>query len=261
MEKKIVRVTGEDLQTKAALIFDNWQETTIWSALQGVMGSIYVNHEEEPDAAMSMLGDFCFFAGEPDKDLVLYKPGECKKIFIIMVPQNESWARTIEECYQNRAKRVTRYGLKKEPGIFDREVLKKAVESLPDGYELKLFDESIYDECKTMDWSKDFIGQYETYADYKEKGLGVAVIKDGRLVGAASSYSAYKEGIEIEIGTYVDHRRKGLARACGAKLILECLDRGLYASWDAQNKWSLELAKQLGYHFDKEYPAYEITEY
>ena len=68
-----------------------------------------------------------------------------------------------------------------------------------------------------------------------------------------------QEGIEIEIDTREDHRRKGLAYACGAKLILECLKRGLYPSWDAQNKWSVALAEKLGYHFDHEYTAYEIT--
>ena len=91
-------------------------------------------------------------------------------------------------------------------------------------------------------------------------GLGVAVFYQGELVAGASSYSVYDKGIEIEIDTREDHRRKGLAYACGAKLILECLDRDLYPSWDAQNPWSLALAEKLGYHFSHEYVAYEVTE-
>ena len=66
------------------------------------------------------------------------------------------------------------------------------------------------------------------------------------------------EGIEIEIGTMEAYRRQGLAQVCGAKLILECMERGLYPSWDAQNRWSVALAQKLGYHFDQAYPAYEI---
>lgn len=65
-------------------------------------------------------------------------------------------------------------------------------------------------------------------------------------------------GIEIEIDTKEEHRRQGLAYACGAKLILECLNKGWYPSWDAQNKWSVALAEKLGYHFSHEYPAYEV---
>ena len=49
-----------------------------------------------------------------------------------------------------------------------------------------------------------------------------------------------------ETDTREDHRRKGLAYACGAKLILECLERELYPSWDAQNMWSVALAEKLG---------------
>ncbi len=79
-----------------------------------------------------------------------------------------------------------------------------------------------------------------------------------QVVGA-SSYTCYSQGIEIEIDTKEAFRRRGLASVCGAKLILECLSRGLYPSWDAQNKWSVALAEKLGYHFDREYTAYEVN--
>ena len=64
-------------------------------------------------------------------------------------------------------------------------------------------------------------------------------------------------GIEIEIDTKEECRRRGLALACGARLILECLDRGLYPSWDAANLDSVRLAEKLGYRFDRAYTAYE----
>ena len=112
--------------------------------------------------------------------------------------------------------------------------------------------------CKDNGWANDLVSQYSDYSKYKELGLGVAVFYQGELVAGASSYSVYDKGIEIEIDTREDYRRKGLAYACGAKLILECLERGLYPSWDAQNPWSLALAEKLGYHFSHEYVAYEV---
>lgn len=77
-------------------------------------------------------------------------------------------------------------------------------------------------------------------------------------MSGASSYSRYQEGIEIEIDTREDYRRKGFASVCGAKLILECLKRNLYPSWDAQNKASVSLAEKLGYHYSHIYTAIEI---
>ena len=239
-------------------LFRNWDETIIWSCLDGIMGEIYTNSPKD-DAAMAILGDFAFYIGNPSEDLLKFKPESCKQDFIIMVPQNDKWASLIEKCYGKNAKKVTRYAIKKEKDIFDKEKLQKAVSELPEGYELKLMGEEEYMLCKKDIWSKDLVSQFSDFNSYGKLGLGVVAIKDGELVAGASSYSRYKDGIEIEIDTREDHRRKGLAYACGAKLILECMERGLYPSWDAQNKWPVALAEKLGYHFSHEYTAYEVS--
>ena len=87
----------------------------------------------------------------------------------------------------------------------------------------------------------------------------MAILKNGKVVAGASSYTRYKEGIEIEVDTLEEERRKGLALVSCAALILKCLDEGLYPSWDAQNINSVHLAEKLGYEFDHEYTAYEVT--
>ena len=240
-------------------MFKDWNETLIWSCLQGIMGEIHTNLAE--DAAMAILGDFAFFAGNPSEELVRRKPKECRQDFIIMVPQNEAWGELIEKCYRDRAKKVIRYAIKKEQNIFDIVKLEQAVSKLPDGYDLRMIGEAEYNMCRNNDWANDLVSQYKGYEIYKELGLGVVVLKDGELVAGASSYSTYSEGIEIEIDTREGHRRKGLAYACGAKLILECIKKGLYPSWDAQNTWSVALAEKLGYHFSHKYTAYEIMGY
>lgn len=240
-------------------IFENWNETIIWSCLQGIMGEIHTNSAE--DAAMAILGDFAFYAGNPSEELIGFKPVSCEQDFIIMVPQNDAWAKLIEKCCGEKAKRVTRYAFKKEQDIFDVSKLEQAALSLPKGYELKMLEEREYNMCRNTGWANDLVSQYKDYDTYKRLGLGAVALKDGELAAGASSYSTYSEGIEIEIDTGEAHRRKGLAYACGAKLILECLKKGSYPSWDAQNKWSVALAEKLGYHFSHEYAAYEIMGY
>lgn len=250
----------EDTNRVAAL-FAGWQDTMIWSCLQKVMGRVYVDSLEEPHSAMAMLGDFCFLAGRPVREVACYKPEWCRQDFMIMVPENEEWEKLLLECYGEKAKKVTRYAVKKERDVFDRDRLKRLAEALPEGFSLKIIDEELYSRCMETDWCRDFVALYPDYAHYREHGLGVVVWKDGEIVSGASSYSGYLGGIEIEIDTREDFRRRGLARACGARLILECLERDWYPSWDAQNPWSLALAKQLGYHFDHTYTAYEIWGY
>lgn len=243
---------------KAAPLFEGWQETLIWSCLQGVMGKLYVDSLENPVSAMALLGDFCFLAGKPDREIILYEPRQVRCNFMLMVPQNRGWADLIEECYGKKANPVVRYAIKKEPDIFNEKNLQNIVSALPAGYTLQMMDENLFWRCWDIEWCKDWVSQYEDYELYRKYGLGAVILKDNEPVSGASSYSGYVGGIEIEIDTREDYRRKGLACICGAKLILECLKRGWYPSWDAQNKWSVALAEKLGYHFDHEYTAFEI---
>lgn len=238
---------------KAAGIFSEWEDTMVWSALQGIMGDIYGN--ESMTAAAVISGDFCFLGGEPDRELAELLVGTP---FIIAVPENEDWSTLIEAVHTGHAALATRYAIKKEPDVFCEEQLRKLAEGLPEGYILRTIERELYEACKSEAWCRDLVSQYPTYERYEQLGLGMAVLMGGAIVAGASSYSTYQGGIEIEIDTHIAHRRKGLATCCGAALILECLQRRIYPSWDAQNRWSVALAEKLGYHFSHEYLVYEI---
>ena len=237
----------------AESIFAGWQETLIYSCLQNVMGKIYVTDTENPRSAFAFIGCFGFLAGEPDRELVLSRPDG----FVIMVPRNEEWAALIEDCYPD-AKRVTRYAIRKDT-CFDQSALRKELEKLPEGYELKPIDSALYDQCLENPVTRDFVSPFGSREKYLELGRGMVITKDGRIVSGASSYTRYREGIEIEVDTAESERRKHLATIACAALILRCLKEGLYPSWDAQNMNSVRLAEKLGYEFDHEYAAYEIA--
>lgn len=242
-------------------LFGEWEETLIWSCLQGIMGKIYADDLNTPTAAMAILGDFTFFAGKPNTELVSYKPAWCTQTYMIMVPQNEAWKRLIAQVYGQKANIISRYAIKKEPHIFHQEKLAQAVASLPPQYTLSMIDERLYQLCKAEAWSTDLVSQFPSYEQYRRLGIGVVVCNGNRIVSGASSYSRYRDGIEIEIDTREEYRRNGLAYACGARLILECLKRNLYPSWDAHNKASVALAEKLGYHYSHAYPAIEVWGY
>ena len=248
---------------RAAVLFEGWQETMIWSALQNIQGRVFADTLEKPSSAAVVLGDFCFLAGKPDAGLIQFTAGmeDYPLSLCIMVPQDPNWVQQIEESLSQRARKVTRYATEKEGTVFDRSSLEATAENVPEGYNLQMFDEAIYQQSLSEEWSFSLCGQFVSYRDFLRLGIGVAAVeqKDGRLAAGASSYSRYEKGIEIEIDTHPDHRLKGLARCCGARLILECLDRGLYPSWDAQNPESLHLAESFGYKPAGTYTAYEIA--
>lgn len=137
-----------------APLFEGWEEALIWSCLQGCMGYAVADNDQKPTSALITVGDFCFLAGVPNRDLA------AKATAPIIVPHNEDWGRVIESVWGNRVDRELRYAIKKEPNVFDRDKLTKYVNAVPDTYALKLFDEKIYKQSLQGQWSKDFCSQF-----------------------------------------------------------------------------------------------------
>lgn len=244
--------------SKIDACYQDWGESMLWSYFQNIMGEAYADHREHPQSAIVYVNCFAFAAGKPNELLVQNWYDEKVDSFAIIIARDASWNPIVQAVGKENCRRVERYAIKKEQDCFDIELLNNFVEQLDEQYELKPIDEKIYNTCKNYDWSVDFVHGYKDYDEYRKHGLGVVAFHDGEMVAGASSYSSYQGGIEVEIDTKEAYRRKGLATACGAKLILECLKRGLYPSWDAQNRGSLALAEKLGYHYSHTYTAYEM---
>lgn len=240
-----------------APLFGDWPETILWSCLQGIMGTVYADDPAAPHSAAAVLGDFCFLAGAPIPELAEQAlQGRASRI---LIPKDGRWNALILQRFGDRATPITRYATRKTPAVFDRPHLQKLASGLEKPYTISIINKLLYHLCKEDAWSRDLVSQFPDWSAFQELGLGFVVLQNGRPVSGASSYSRYREGIEIEIDTHPDHRRRGLALACGARLILECLDRGLYPSWDAHTPASLALAERLGYTLSHPYPAFFVS--
>lgn len=249
---EILEAKGALLE-KAKELFSSWNDSLILSCLQGVMGKVYL----EGDSAAAYLGDFSLFVGTPSESLLRFKPTQdCG--FLIMTPGNSDWEAKIPEVFGEMAKRITRYAIRKDTQ-FQRVHLEAMKARLPQGFTMGVLEEETYRFCQENEWCRDWVSQFDSYEDFRQRGLGVVVKKDGIPVSGAASYSVYRGGIEIQIDTHKDYRRQGLASAAAAGLILECLDRGLYPSWDAANLSSVALAEKLGYTFSYKYTAFEVN--
>ena len=228
-----------------APLFDGWPETLLYSCLEGRMGKAYAIGQPPFAAAQIIVGDFCFFAGVPNEALVRHFPAQ-RTAPLLMAARTAGWYPLIEAAWPG-CEKLTRYATQKTEAGFDRETLLAYTKVLPAGCRLVPIDEALYQQAALQPWSRDLVSQFATYADYARDGLGVMALCDGQPVSGASSYTSWSGGIEIEIDTHPGYRRRGLARACGAQLMLNCLARGGYPSWDAHDLRSLSLAQSLGY--------------
>lgn len=247
-----------DQRSRFAHFFENDEETMVWSCLQGHLGAMYTDSLTFPLSVQIITADFCFFAGLPNLELIQNRPESYRSDFTVMVPKAPGWAKMIESCYQGKYRKNTRFALKKIADSFHIPELKKFISALPPQYTLKMIDSEIYKLILQESWSESLCSNYSDFSFFREHGLGFVIFHGQELVSGASAYTFYDGGIEVEIDTKKSFQHRGLATVCGAKLILACLERNLYPSWDAQNPISLALAQKLGYQFDYAYDSYEI---
>jgi len=248
-----------DMNLRKSLIpmFKEFDSTVVLSCLQGHMGSAWVNDLNNPTVAQLTVGIFVFYAGNPNTkevEQLLYNLPE----FTLAIVKTEEWKNKIESVHKGAFEKFQRFEFYKDPRHLNRDHLQKYLSETPEGYELKSIDTDIAEAPSLHELSEDFISQFSSVDDFLERGIGFAIVYDGEVVCAATSYSIYDEGIEIEIATHPDHRRKGLASVTASALILECLDRNLYPSWDGANIESARLAEKLGYILKAPYDTYFI---
>lgn len=247
-------------------------DTAVTSCLEGRNSSkAWADDPETPTAAVVQLGGFrkgsgafSFIAGNVDspcaKELIMAWPNDFEGEGTILVPENEKWAALIREVLGERYNEEVRFATSKTVNHFDKDKLARFAGIVPDGYEIKFIDRELFAFAENCSWAVESVGNFKNFDEFEsDNALGVAALHNGEIVCVTSSYSAYSTGIEIEIDTREDHRRKGLARACAARLILACLERGLYPSWDAATEISLSIAESLGYVFDRKYVAHWIS--
>ena len=88
----------------------------------------------------------------------------------------------------------------------------------------------------------------------------MGIVHQGKFVSDVSSAAVGGRKFEIEIQTHRQFRRRGLARAVAAALILHGLEHGIEACWDAANEPSAALARQLGFRSTGKYDAYRLKQ-
>ncbi|MGO5006659.1 GNAT family N-acetyltransferase [Bacillus wiedmannii] len=242
---------------KLVTMFEDFNNVVLLSYLQGHMGNAWVNDLENPTVAQVTVGIFTFYAGDPNRreteELLRNIPER-----MLVIVNSEEWKKRLETCYERKIDKFLRYKFKRNMEVFDHSKLQSFISMLPKGYELRRIDEHIVNIPTLHKVSEDFTSQFKSIEDYLNRGIGYSILYKGEVVCGASSYSIYDNGIEIEVATDLNHRRKGLATIVSAALILACLEKEIYPNWDAANTTSAKLAEKLGYAFDRAYDTYFV---
>lgn len=243
--------------------------------LHGVMGRGFTDSLDHPAYGIIQVGDFCFLDGNEedssDQNTLALLNDYFQNPGMIFIPLSESWSRQfdMDPAYS----KDIRYAMNK-PDIrdFNKEQLISYIcqtaydldypeTSFKDDFIIQPINEEYYHTVQQHAWSKDFTSNYPDYSSFNHLGFGFLIIEKvtGTLAAGASSFSSSLDSIEIEIATNPDYRKRGLATAVSAKMVLECIKRNKYPSWDAANRISVAVAQKLGYRFKEEYTCYKLV--
>ncbi len=239
------------------------RDVLLRGALEGAMGRVWVPSLADSPYCLVVVGDFAYLLGLPPKgeqalDLKSQIYQSADRAFLY--PQNERWADWLEDEFLGLIRPVIRYALKKDEHHFDMDRLRGYMAAVPAGIRIRRIDERLYRMALRNPWSRALCDNFEDYGHFSEYCFGYVALRGWEMVAGCSAYGVSEGWMEIEVDTRKDWRRKGLALACSAAFVLECLEKGLTPNWDAVNLQSVGLAEKLGYVYEGEYQVYRLKE-
>ena len=246
---------GSDNRAPLRKLFDRYPclHGCVAAVVEGGMGTVFVDSAEKPGVALAML-DFRLLAGDPLHEDVRHL-FELLRAGDVLIAPTPAWRHLVATLYPNTLGMYPREAF--QAGTFDVDELKGFRQSLPSGFELRqvrLEDVAQF----AADLDRALVHSFRSHEEFIARGVGLGIVHQGMFVSGASSAAIGGGRVEIEIQTHRQFRRRGLARAVAAALILYCLEHGLEPCWDAANEPSSALARQLGFHSTGKYEAYRL---
>lgn len=179
--------------------------------------------------------------------------------FSALIPASEPWEALIQKKFPGRCVTLPRYAFTSTE--LDPALLKTLCSKLPEGFQIAPMDIHLTRRLvgEKSEFTSDHLVNYESPEDFMARGFGFCILDGDEIASVATTFASCEAGIEIQINTREAYKRKGLATAVAARLILHSLEVGLDPNWDAANGTSVGLAKKLGYTPQGTYNMYLIT--
>lgn len=186
---------------------------------------------------------FVYLDGEPEEESIGVVDSRFRNRPLVCL--TKAWEERITVRYPDAA-------------VYRRTVMKPACRftipeniEIPEGYRLAGMDEAAFEQHPFSHGEN-----YPCWAAFQAEGSGAVVYHGGEIVSAASSFLSLDGEIELDVFTKESHRGKKLAAACIARMLQDCMERGITVHWDAQNDVSRHLAERFGFEAETGYSVY-----
>ena len=256
MSEIILLAPGERACLKELFSKNQRDTVLIDSVLEGQVGCAMADSQKKPQAARLDLGPFAMFGGDPEHPAAesLLK---CMPLSLI-TPESQTLRNLVFKIYHRKASAITFTEFL--PKSLRRNKLHNLANNLPDGYEVQRIDRVL--AAKASEELQIPFDGFSSLDDFAQRGIGFVVLhsESGSVVCSCISMAKSSTAIDIEVVTAKEHRRRGLAKVCSARLLLACLEQNLEPKWLAANQISKKLAFSLGYQLGETYETLLIEQ-
>lgn len=229
-------------------------DISIECVLEDQMGAAYVDEMQNPSAYMIRIGPFHYFAGEAISSGGLEMVQGFQPYNLFMSASN-GWVDVFKRQYGERFIEIERYSFSTERMSIEH--VRQLCQSSAFAKDVKRMNVALVERVSGQEHFID-VSDFESPADFEERGIGFYVEEDGKIIGAAYSSLVCSSSIEVSLFVEEEFRRRGIATVLSANLVCWCLEHGMDAHWDAANLESCKLAEKLGYESVGSYQAYYL---
>jgi GNAT superfamily N-acetyltransferase len=229
----------------------------ILTVLEGRWGLALADNEYTPHVGLLIHNPIAaFFGGNPKLPISRKLVQELTPPYMIYF-EPEGWRDLLLQEWGERLVKRQRFDFScKSLDINRIRAFKKGV---PEGVTIKRLNLDLTRRLNDDLMTDHHLLCYDSPTDFIRRGFGFCALSGERIVSCASSFTVCSEGIDIEINTHPDFRRRGLATVLAATLIEHCLECGIIPHWDAANPISFDLAEKLGYTLNETYDCYILV--
>jgi hypothetical protein len=252
-----LELDSQDRHTLASLFEEYHWNYLAASILEGQMGRALADDPENPSVAvleatsleLSILGGD---SRHPEAERFLRGLAAAATL----ICSNTEWEQAVRRIHRGRLVFVPRYAFTSESLSVKK--LESLRDQVPPEFDVESMDLTLARRLASEDssFAADHMLNFESPDDFVDRGFGFCALHGESIVCAATTFAVCASGLEIQINTRDAYRRRGLATAVAARLLLHSKSLGLDPNWDAGSLSSVGLAEKLGYTPQDQYTMF-----
>ena len=225
------------------------------SILEGHSGIALANSKTNPRVAQLTLTGWAILGGDATHPTAQKLVQQLSEMWII--PISEAWRELIFQVHGQHLEQM--HSITFSPESLNLKHLRNLQKQIRFDCHIQRVDISLANQLRNEGFTS-FAG-FSSLTDFAERGIGFCATINDRIISYAVSLIQCRERIDIGVETHPDFRNKGIATAVAAKLLVHCIEHGIYPHWSAsyENATSIYLAEKLGYVRDAVYETLGVS--